>query len=125
MISLDNTKPIKARFNTRAEKNNLEHPTRTFLKKDDTHGRSKALIEKTKRHYQKHAKTWIAKEHMRLRMKDAPRLDYEPKGSPGQSRDQQLRIKAEKTIYHQRYRQRIERIKNIRDRGLQRSGKSR
>ncbi len=126
MTSLDNTKPINARFNSHAKSNNLERPTRTYLKKEDTQSRSKALIEKTKQHYQKHSKAWISKEHMRLRMKNGMRLDHpKPKGSPGISRDEQLRIIAEKTIYHQRRTQRIQRIENIRDRGLNRSGKNR
>lgn len=84
MTSLDNTKPIKSRFNSNAEKNNLDRPTRTFLKKEDTQGRSKALIQKTKQHYQRHAKKWNDKEYMRLKNKEGITLEH-PKPKRSQS----------------------------------------
>lgn len=124
MTSLDNTKPIKSRFNSNAEKNNLDRPTRTFLKKEDTQGRSKALIQKTKQHYQRHAKKWNDKEYMRLKNKEGITLEHpKPKRSHGLSRDEQLRIKAKKNVFYQKNTQRVQRIENIRD-GLHRSGKN-
>lgn len=126
MTSLDKEKPIKSRFNKDAEKNNLERPTRAYLKKEDIQGRSKTLIDKTKQHYQKNAKKWEAKEFIRLKNKEGMTLDHpRPKGSPGLSRDQLLNIKAKKNVFYQKNTQRVQRIENIRDQGLTRSGKSR